>query len=285
MKKNYKKIIILVLLLINCIGFSQICNARITNNLTINNDRLKHIKEKGVLTVISSNDPPFAFIDARTNEPTGIDIDIMREIAKELGVNNIEMKVVPFVDIFDKLTTDDSIDVAVNGIAITEERKKIVNFTNPLYRESEALIVPKVSLINFKEDLKNSVIGVKIGTVYADLAEKWKKEGTIKDMVFFKSIPEIFSAIMNKQVDAGLMDSIIGQYLIFKDNLYLKKLEPYTPQAPEIIGVAVRKSDITLLNAMNKKIKEMKEDKTIKKILKKYGLGDEYWVNNITKSS
>ncbi|AOR22806.1 ABC transporter substrate-binding protein [Clostridium taeniosporum] len=289
MRINFKKILILVLLFVNCIGCSKVCNAEITNNLTSSNienkDRIEKIKEKGVLTILTSDLAPFAFIDPKTNEPTGIDIDILKEIAKELGVDEIEMKVVPFVDLLEQLNIDDSIDVAASGIIITEKRKELVDFTDPLYKESEAIIVPKVSLINFEEDLKDAVVGAQNGSIYMDLAEKWKKEGKVKDVIIFESVPEILSAISEKKIDAGIMDSIIGEYLLFKENLYLKILEPYKPQLPGKIGIAVRKSDVNLLNEINKKIDDMKKDKTIIKILRKYGLSDDYLADNITKLS
>ncbi|GAA0077442.1 hypothetical protein UT300005_18200 [Clostridium sp. CTA-5] len=286
MKKNYKKIIILFLLFINCIGFSKVCSAKTTNTLTPNNTESNDkIKENKVFTVLTSNLAPFSFIDPKTNEPTGIDIDIMNEIAKELGFNKVDMKIVPFSDLFEKLNSDDSTYVAASGIIITDKRKELVNFTEPLYKQSEAIIVPKVSKINFIEDLKDAVVGAQKGSVYLDLAEKWKKEGKVKDIIVFDDIPELLSAISLKKIDAGIMDSIIGQYLLFKGNLYLKILQPYTPEYPGIVGIAVKKSDVTLLNAMNKKIDDMKKDKTIKKILAKYGLSEEYLADDIKKSN
>lgn len=286
MKKNYKKIIILFLLLINCIGFSKVCSAKITNTFTPNNTESNDkIDKTKVFTVLASNLAPFSFIDPKTNEPTGIDIDIMNEIAKELGFDKVDMKIVPFSDLLEKLNSDDSTNVATSGIVITDKRKELVNFTHPLYKQSEAIIVPKVSKINFIEDLKDAVVGAQKGSVYLDLAEKWKKEGKVKDVIVFEEIPELLSAISFKKIDAGIMDSIIGQYLLFKGNLYLKILQPYTPEYPGIVGIAVKKNDITLLNAMNKKIDDMKKDKTIKKILAKYGLGEEYLVDDIKRSN
>lgn len=289
MKRIIKGIIILVLILTNCAGIYKVCNARIMDSLALDNtevkDRIEKIKEKGVLTIASSNDPPFAFIDTKTNELTGIDADIMKEIAKELGADKVEMKVVPFADLFEKLNTDDSIDVAADGIYITEERKKLVAFTDPLYKESEAIFVPKVSRINFKEDLKDAVIGVQRGAVYVELVKKWQNEGKVKEIVYFESVPELLSATSEGKVDASITDSIIGEYLLSKGNLYLKTLEPYTPEASGIIGAAVRKSDVTLLNAMNRKIDDMKKDKTIEKIFEKYGLSDKHLIDNIKKFS
>ncbi|MDS0528578.1 transporter substrate-binding domain-containing protein [Clostridium sp. SHJSY1] len=85
---------------------------------------------------------------------------------------------------------------------ITDERKKLVSFTNALFKESEAIVTPKIL------------------------------------------------------------------------TLYLKVLssKEYIPEIPGSIAAAVRKSDTPLLDALNKVIDGMKEDLTIQKILKSYGV-------------
>lgn len=70
------------------------------------------------------------------------------------------MKKIPFSDLLEKLNTDESIDMVASGIYITPEREKLVTFTEPLYKETEAVIVRKFSKINFISDLKNAVVGV-----------------------------------------------------------------------------------------------------------------------------
>ena len=59
----------------------------------------------------------------------------------------------------------------------------------------------------------------------------------------------------------GIVDSVIATYLISQENnLYLKILSPYEPKAfMVILAGAVRKSDISLANAINQQINEMKE--------------------------
>eukprot|EP00831_Metopus_contortus_P012713 TRINITY_DN15114_c0_g1_i2.p2 TRINITY_DN15114_c0_g1~~TRINITY_DN15114_c0_g1_i2.p2 ORF type:complete len:160 (-),score=20.16 TRINITY_DN15114_c0_g1_i2:45-524(-) len=153
-------------------------------------------------------------MDTKTNERTGIDIDIINQLANQLGVNRVQLEVVPFSELLENLSTDDSIDVIASGFTITEKRKNLVNFTNPLYKESEAIVVPEISLINFKEDLRNSVVGVQKGTVFVDFAENWKREGKIKEVITFESIYELFSAISARKIDAAITDSIIADYII-----------------------------------------------------------------------
>lgn len=244
-------------------------------------DRLERVKEKGLLVIASSNDIPFAYIDPKTKEFTGIDAEIIREAAKRLGINKVEMKQSPFNDLLKQLNTDDSIDIVADGMYVTDERKKEALFTNILYKESEAIITPKVSKIVFKEDFKNAVIGAQLGTAFLDLANKWKAEDVVKDVVSFKNQNDLLSAVSTKKIDAAITDSIFASYMISQNNLYLKVLPPtdYTPESPGKIAAAVRKNDITLAKAINEKIDEMKYDKTIPEILEKYGLNSNYFVS------
>lgn len=252
----------------------------VLNNKRIE-DRLKVIREKGVLTIGSSNDIPFAFINLESNEFSGIDAEIITEVAKRLGIKKVQMKQeIPFENLIIGLNSSNDIDIIADGMYVTEERKKDVLFTNIWYKESEAIIVPKVSKIAFKEDLINSVIGAQRGTAFLDLAEKWKKDGLIKDVIVYGNQRELLKAVNNGNIDAAVTDSIVATYLISKDNsLYLKKLSPYTPEASGVIAAAVRKSDVNFVKAINEQIDEMKNDKTILNILKKYGLDEGYLVS------
>ncbi len=277
--KIHKKLVIGVILVMNLTQL-LFCSANIPNDKSLK-DRLDIIRKKDVLVVASSNDIPFSYIDSKTKEFTGIDAEIIREAAKRLGIKKVEMKQIPFNDLLKQLNNDDSIDIVADAMYVTDERKKEALFTNILYKESEAIITPKVSKIVFKEDFKNAVIGAQVGTAFLDLANKWKTEGVVKDVVSFKTQNHLLSAVSTKKIDAAITDSIFASYMISQNNLYLKVLPPtdYTPESPGKIAAAVRKNDITLAKAINEKIDEMKYDKTIPEILEKYGLNSNYFVS------
>ncbi len=279
MRKISQKLLILIVI-INFIvmileGATAIGNSKIT---TINNqmekNRLEEVKEKGEITVSSPlNDITYFYLDTKTNKITGIDADIINEIAKRLGINKVEMKVSPFSDLLEKLNTDDSIDISAGGIYITPKREELVSFTEPLYKGSEAIVVPTFSTINYKSDLKNTVVGVERGTVFLNLAQEWKKSSLIKDIVIFDTSADLLNAINSNKVDAGIVDSVIVKYSLLKDkNLILRMLKDYTPEVYGSVGIVIRKKDTTLLHAFNEKINEMKVDGTIYAILVNNGL-------------
>lgn len=280
MKKILKKLLIFIVI-VNFIGIMFECTALKDNsktalaNVSIEKDRLQRIKEKGVINVAAiTSSRTYFYRDNNTNEVSGIEADILSEIIKRLGVNaKIEINEATFLNFLEKLTTDDAIDVASGGIFITPEREKLVAFTQPLYKISEAIVVPALSTINFKSDLKNSVVGVVKGTVYEKLAERWKNENLIKDIATFDTLPELFNAVSSIKVDAGILDSVIGKYSLFKNSkLPLRLLRDYTPELTNNVGIAMRKNDITLLNAFNEKISEMKADGTMYAIFVDNGL-------------
>ncbi|OCA98633.1 ABC transporter substrate-binding protein [Clostridium beijerinckii] len=279
-----KKIVTLIAI-INLIGIIIGCGtgtmeAAMANN-SIKKDILQTITEKGVITVASAYGVPFFYINPETNKISGIDADIVTEIAKRLGINKIEMKKIPFSDLLEKLNTDESIDMVASGIYITPEREKLVTFTEPLYKETEAVIVRKFSKINFISDLKNAVVGVEKGTSFEYLAKKWKENNLIKDIMFFENSSELLNAINSGKVDAGISDSVVVNYLLLKDKkLLLRTLKDYTPEIPGAIGIAVRKDEISLLNALNKTINDMKTDGTLYTILVDNGLDKSNMVEN-----
>ncbi|WP_270567410.1 ABC transporter substrate-binding protein [Clostridium beijerinckii] len=287
MKKLSKKVLILITI-INFFGMifegsaGKYDSRAIVTNVSEQKDRLQLIKEKGVITVASpQNDVSYFYIDPNTKKIEGTEADIITEIANRLGINKIETKNSEFANLLESLNTDDSIDIASGGIFITPEREKIVAFTQPIYKATEAVVVPTFSNINFKSDLKNAVVGVEKGTVYESMGERWKNDKIIKDIAIFQNSTELLDAIYKRKIDAGLVDSVIVKYSLLKNkNIPLRILRDYTPELSGNIAIAVRKNDKTLLNALNEKIKEMKADGTLYAILVENGLDKNNMISN-----
>ncbi|WP_238860332.1 ABC transporter substrate-binding protein [Clostridium sp. YIM B02569] len=287
MKKLSEKVLILITI-INFFGMIFESSAGkydsrvIVTNVSEQKDRLQLIKEKGEITVASpQNDVSYFYIDPSTKKLEGTEADIITEIGSRLGISKIETRNSPFVNLLDKLNTDDSIDIASGGIFITPEREKMVAFTQPIYKATEAVVVPTFSNINFKSDLKNAVVGVEKGTVYESMGERWKNDKIIRDIAIFENSTELLDAIYKRKIDAGLVDSVIVKYSLLKNkNIPLRILNDYTPELSGNIAIAVRKNDKTLLNALNEKIKEMKADGTLYAILVENGLDKNNMISN-----
>lgn len=239
---------------------------------------LSAIKEKGVLVVGSSNDAPFAYMDASSNKFSGVDADIIREVAKRLGIAKVEMKQIPFENLLIELNNK-TVDMVTDGMYIKPERLEKALFTDVWYKEGEAVVVKKDSSIKSKEDLKDKVIGGQKGTAFLEIAQKWLNEGKIKDLKIFGSQAELMMAVNTGKIDACVTDGIVAGYTLKQDSsLDLRILSPYEAEAAGKIGAAIRFEDKELNDAVNKAINDMKKDGTLMKILEQYGLNQDYFV-------
>ena len=88
------------------------------------------------------------------------------------------------------------------------------------------------------------------------------------------------TAVNMGKVDAVVTDGIVAGYTLSQDSsLKLKLLSPYEAEASGQIGAAVRFSDEDFLKEVNTALNAMKEDGTLLKILKNYGLSEDYFVS------
>lgn len=245
---------------------------------------LAKIREKGVLVVGSSNDAPFAYMDTKTNKFSGVDSEIITEIAKRLDIPKVEMKQVPFENLLVELGNG-SIDMVTDAMYIKPERLQKALFTNIWYSEGEAVVVKKDSDIKSKADLKDKVIGGQKGMTFLDVANKWKDAGEVKDVKVFNSQAELMMAVNTGKIDACITDGIVAGYTLKQNSsLDLRILSPYTPEASGQIGAAVRFGDKDLLDAVNGELEKMRSDGTLKSILEKYGLPEDYMILSADKA-
>lgn len=272
---------ILKILATTLIVFNSVTNAYAETNQVQSKDRFERIKEKGVLTVASSGDRPFVYLEPNTGEYIGISVDIIQEIAKRLEIPKVEFKIYPFNELLGKLDTDNEIDMVVDRFHVAPERKKLYNFTHFLYKDYDTIVTTKYSKYGFKENLKDAVAGVLKGSLYEQIANKLKDTGMIKDVITYDREDLLVEALINGKVDVLLIGSVNARYLATKDpNILFKALPPneYTPTSIGGVGFPMRKSDTTLLEMVNETINDMKLDGTLQKILNKNGLDETYYL-------
>ena len=100
---------------------------------------------------------PFEYVDDN-GEIAGIDVDIMNEIGKDLGVT-IEMQAMEFDALVPSLASG-KLDATIAGMSITDERKQSVLFSDPYVTSTQVVILAEGSEIATADDLKGKKIGV-----------------------------------------------------------------------------------------------------------------------------
>lgn len=270
---------ILIFVLITAIFSSILSGCSSSKTSTAGNqDTLQKAIKKGVLVVGSSNDAPFSYIDKNTKAYSGVDAEIIKEVAKRLGIPKVEMKEVKFENLLLELNNG-NIDLVADGMYRKPEREKIASFTDTWYKEGEALVVPKNSAIKGISDLKNKTVGAQKGVTFLTLAQNLQKEGKIGNVEVFGSSADLLLATNTGKIDATLTDGVVAAYSIKNDpTLNVKEVSPYKALASGKIAAAARKQDKSLVNAINKQLAILKKNGFILKVLKKYGLNEDYYV-------
>lgn len=206
----------------------------------------------GVLTVCS-NPPfePFEFEDA-SGEIVGLDIDLNREVAKDLGVD-VQVVATPFDTIQSgaALTTG-ACDVVASGITITDERKEKFDFSEPYFDADQGLLVPAGSDLEDVADLAGKKIAVQMATT----GEKWAQENDLTT-VQFEDLGLQIKALETGQVDAVVNDiAVLGAYT--SEGYEVANTFPTGEQ----YGLGVKKGNTALLDAVNATLDRIHEDGT-----------------------
>ncbi|MFI6853796.1 transporter substrate-binding domain-containing protein [Streptomyces sp. NPDC050416] len=207
--------------------------------------------------------PPFqSEIDGKVQ---GFDVSLIDLVAKDLGVKQ------DIVDQpFENFKTGGSLnagqcDLAAAGMTITEERKKNVDFSDPYFNATQAVLVDKKSGISSFAGLKGKKLGAQAQTTGEDYA---KSKGL--DPVSFESSDAVLNGLRTGQVQAVVIDYPVVQGWL-KDKANADAFEVAEQiNTGEQYGFTVKKGNTKLLAAINKAIADAKADGTYKKLYEQW---------------
>ncbi|WP_294379140.1 ABC transporter substrate-binding protein [uncultured Clostridium sp.] len=241
-------------------------------------EELQKLRENGTLVVGSSGDAPFAYIDEKTGEFTGVDAEIIKEVAKRLGIKKVEMKLIPFSELIVNLNSD-NIDIICDCLCIREERAKLIYYGDLWYVQGGTLLVPEESPINGAEDFdpNSTVVGYTAGTTFQKDCEKWAESGSIKEAKAVGDQSEAIVAIQNHKIDAFLTDESVVESIMKNEPDTLKglKMAPnYKTDESEIgkIAPSVSFKNIPFMKEINNVMKDLRDEGFVEKVLKDNGL-------------
>ena len=154
-------------------------------------------------TLVVATDTAFVPFEFKEGDKyVGFDIDMWDAIAKEMGVS-YRLQPMDFNGILPALQTK-NVDVALAGITIKDERKKVIDFSDGYYDSGFMIMVPANSTIRGAEDLKGKSLAVKTGTSAADYA-KANFAGT--ELRQFPNIDNAYLELATGRVDAAMHDT------------------------------------------------------------------------------
>lgn len=225
---------------------------------------LAEIKEKGIITIgLDDTFPPMEFRNDK-NELVGFDIEFGEAIAKELGV---EVKYVPSAwdGILPGLDAK-RFDIVLSSMNVTDDRKKEVDFVE-YFGAGQIVAVKAGNPLNIKsvDDLKGKVVGVQMGSTGETAADSI--EGT-KEVKKYNTNTDVFNDMGLGRVDAAVIGEMVGQYyMTTKPGVFEVVAEPFQVQP---MGIAVRKGDTELREALEKTVQTLKDNGTLSDISDKW---------------
>ncbi|WNB91471.1 transporter substrate-binding domain-containing protein [Bacillus sp. NEB1478] len=220
-------------------------------------------KDKNVLTIgTEATYPPFSYRDKKTNDITGYDVEVAKEVAKRLDMKP-KFVATEWKNMFTSLDSK-RFDVVANQVTVTDERKQKYEFSTPYTVSGGQIIVNKDNKdIKGIDDIKGKTVGTTQGSNYAKVAE----EAGAKTK-YYKGIAQVLSDLDVNRVDAAMNDQLFILTELKKTDYNVKAVgEPFNKNK---MAFTFRKDDKELVKKVNKALEDMKKDGTLAKISKKY---------------
>ncbi len=209
-------------------------------------------RDPSVIVIVTNADiPPYSYVDKKTGQIVGIDIEIVRKAAERLG-KSVEIRETPFVDMLPMVKNGEA-DVAAGGITITEGRKLSVDFSLPfavggsafLYRTGE----PRPTMITM-EHLRVAAVETLTQDFYL------ARHGI--NPIRCRSISEAVEALYSNRVDVVAYDLPAIKMIVEESG---GRLAATPLETRELYGIAVSRTLPNVLAAINEVIEERRRAK------------------------
>lgn len=232
---------------------------------------------KTTLTVgFDAEFPPYGYLDEKTNEYTGFDLDLAQAVCDDLGW---ELKKQPIDwDNKDNELNSGTIDCIWNGFTING-REKDYTWSVPYVDNSQVVVVKKDSDIAKLSDLSGKVVAVQADS--SALAALQGDDATDENKKLAASFAELQQignyndALMNLEagsVDAVCMDIGVASYNVSSKKDKYKVLDEQI--STEQYGIGFKKGNTELKDKVEKSLMKLVDNGKFEEIAKKYKLED-----------
>ena len=192
----------------------------------------------------------------------GIDVEVAGAIAEKLGLE-LQVDDMDF-DAALLAAQNGKSDIVMAGVTVTDERQKVMDFSDTYAEGIQSIIVPEDSDIASADDLTGKTIGTQRGTTgYIYCTDDFGEDNVI---AYDNGLTAV-QALNNGQVDAVVIDNAPAKSFV-EANPGLKILD--TAYAQEDYAIGVAKGNTALLDAINGALEELQADGTLQAIVDKY---------------
>lgn len=223
--------------------------------------------EDGKLTVVAElGFAPFEYMDEKTGEPVGFDVDVINAVAEKMGLTASYLPNQKFDTLVPIIKQGGKADVSIAAITITDERLESVDFSEPYLDSNQAIVVAKGS--SETEETLNDA-SKQVVCQGGTTGDEWIGEN-LPDAVRVPvdDVTAALTVVQTGLYQAMVVDLPVASYMLaqsFSDLQIVKEIP-----TGEQYGIAVSKDNPELTQAVNKALEDMKSDGTMKEIETKW---------------
>jgi ABC-type amino acid transport substrate-binding protein len=228
--------------------------------------KLPDLGGKTVTVAVENAYPPFNSIDQNTNQGIGWDYDAVTEICKRINCKP-DFKQAAWDGIFPAMQAGEY-DMLADGVTITDERKKIVDFSIPYVTISQVLLVradETLDIEGMKADT-TKIVGTQIGTTNEIVAKENFGDARVKS---FEDFGAAILALISGDVDGVVIDTVSATGFMKENEGKMKVIGILTSN--EQLGFVFPPGS-ELKAAVDAALQAMIADGTLDTLNKKWGL-------------
>ena len=217
-------------------------------------------REDKLIMVTEASFAPYEYYS--DGKVVGVDVDIAKEIAREMG-KKLVVKDVAFDSIIHEVKSGKA-DIGVAGISYSEERSKQVDFSINYTSSRQIVLVREDSLISSIKEIDKKKIAVQLGSV-ADLyvSDEYNSKNIVRQKKYLAAIQDL----KDGKVDCVVMDELPAKQ-IMKQNSGIRMLNEALVE--DNYGIIVNKGNTELLSIVNRVIERLKREGKIDEYVLKH---------------
>lgn len=216
--------------------------------------------QEALRVVTDATFPPMEFV--KDGKRTGFDIELTEALAAAMG-RKIEWIDIDFKGLIPALVSKRA-DLAMSAIYITDERRKVVDFSDPYFAGGLVVLTPKAGPIKTLKDLDGKKVSVQVGTK----SVSYLKDNHPKvERVEVEKNQEMFNLVEIGRADAAVTGKPAAKIFAQAKPTLTVLAEQLTT---EDYGIAVRKDAPEIRDAVNAALKKIKADGTYDKLVNKW---------------
>lgn len=232
---------------------------------------------KTITVAQTADSRPYSFM--KDGELTGFDIEVLKAVDEALPQYKFEYKKIAEESILTDVDTDRA-QVGANNFGKTPEREKKYLLSNPISKNVNSIFSKKSDNYTSISDLIGKTTEIPTGTNYGAIYEAWNKENPDKKINIKyseRSLADRMAAVESGQIDFLFASKSNGEILLKEHGIDLVNNIPDLADYPTFQTYEyfiLSESSEQLKEDMDKEIKKLSEDGTLKKLSEEFYGGD-----------